>query len=67
MESSGINFDFREFMMEYWKPRNEHLYNVLSGRKGGAHEDPFGHKKQKRSKVKQETRKLLKEQLSGEE
>jgi hypothetical protein len=53
--------------MEYWKPRNEHLYNVLTGRKCGAHEDPFGHKKQKRSKVKQETRKLLKEQLNGNE
>lgn len=61
MESSGTKFNYVEFMMEYWKPRNEHLYNVLTGRKGGAHQDPFGHKKQKRAKAKQEFLRELKD------
>lgn len=58
------NFNYWKYMMEYWKPRTEKLYETLCGRKGGVHDDPYGHKKQKRAKENQEFRKTIKEQLS---
>lgn len=51
----------RKIMENYWKPRNEHLYEVLMGRKGGKFDEKKGTKHQSRAKAKEEFREMLSE------
>lgn len=53
------HFDYEEHMKNYWKPRNEHLYDLLLSRKPGAHDEKKGHKHQSRAKAKEQFREEL--------
>ena len=48
-------------MENYWKPRNEHLHEVLMGRKGGKFDEKKGTKHQSRAKAKEEFREMVRE------
>lgn len=51
----------RQIMKQYFRPRNEHLHDVLMGRKSGKFEEKKGTKHQSRAKAKEELREIINE------